>query len=295
MAEPNISLLGATYSGVKGVTLPKSGGGTATFPWVEGSETKTANGTYDVTNLAELVVNVSGGGGSTALKNGVIRPDATLVRTWAADRRFVQDDAGTIPAYTTSTKTLIASAALTPTETLDLSTYDYYILERFLTIPIYNTATKSKGRPDYSAASSIYEILVLPPDIMESLDGSTSYSKRSDAIAALASMHRMPYWASATELRLLASSDYGVSQRVEVPSLNEQTQVLAVTSPRLTIRGNATYLASAVWSTMTDIRYQYKIELWRSKKGDLNLDGWGHFMQLVHIFDDVKTNSGTLT
>lgn len=65
MAEPNISLLGATYSGVKGVTLPKSGGGTATFPWVEGSETKTANGTYDVTNLAELVVNVSGGGGTT--------------------------------------------------------------------------------------------------------------------------------------------------------------------------------------------------------------------------------------
>lgn len=65
MAEPNISLLGATYSGVKGVTLPKSGGGTATFPWVEGSETKTANGTYDVTNLAELVVNVSGGGGTS--------------------------------------------------------------------------------------------------------------------------------------------------------------------------------------------------------------------------------------
>lgn len=31
---------------------------------VSGSETKTANGTYDVTNLASLVVNVSGGGGS---------------------------------------------------------------------------------------------------------------------------------------------------------------------------------------------------------------------------------------
>lgn len=63
MAEPNISLLGATYSGVKGVTLPKSGGGTATFPWVEGSETKTQNGTYDVTTLAELIVNVSGSSG----------------------------------------------------------------------------------------------------------------------------------------------------------------------------------------------------------------------------------------
>lgn len=33
---------------------------------VSGSETKTANGTYDVTNLAELVVNVSGGGGKNA-------------------------------------------------------------------------------------------------------------------------------------------------------------------------------------------------------------------------------------
>lgn len=64
MAKPNISLLGANYSGVAGVTLPKQGGGTATFPWVEGSETKTQNGTYDVTNLAELVVNVSGGGSS---------------------------------------------------------------------------------------------------------------------------------------------------------------------------------------------------------------------------------------
>lgn len=65
MAKPNISLLGATYSGVPGVTLPKSGGGTATFPWVEGSETKTENGTYDVTNLAQLVVNVSGGSGDS--------------------------------------------------------------------------------------------------------------------------------------------------------------------------------------------------------------------------------------
>lgn len=32
---------------------------------VSGSETKTENGTYDVTNLKELVVNVQGGGGST--------------------------------------------------------------------------------------------------------------------------------------------------------------------------------------------------------------------------------------
>jgi len=65
MSAPNISLLGATYSGVAGVTLPKSGGGTATFSWVEGSQNITTNNTYDVTNLAQVVVNVPGGGGSS--------------------------------------------------------------------------------------------------------------------------------------------------------------------------------------------------------------------------------------
>lgn len=77
MAKPDITLLGATYSGVSGVTLPKSGGSTATFPWVEGSETKTTNGTYDVTNLAQLIVNVSGGGGSGLVyETGEVTPTA---------------------------------------------------------------------------------------------------------------------------------------------------------------------------------------------------------------------------
>lgn len=62
MANPSISLWGATYSAVPGVTLPTSGGGEATFQWVEGSQTISENGTYDVTALEEVVVSVSGGG-----------------------------------------------------------------------------------------------------------------------------------------------------------------------------------------------------------------------------------------
>ena len=77
MAKPNVSLWGATYSGVSGVTLPTSGSGTATFPWVEGSETKTENGTYDVTNLAEVVVNVSGGGGASNVVQGTFTTSAS--------------------------------------------------------------------------------------------------------------------------------------------------------------------------------------------------------------------------
>lgn len=45
---------------------------------VSGSETKTANGTYDVTNLAQLIVNVSGGGGGASnLVSGTFKGTTT--------------------------------------------------------------------------------------------------------------------------------------------------------------------------------------------------------------------------
>ena len=80
MAKPNISLLGATYSGVAGVTLPKQGGGTATFPWVEGSQEITQNGTVDVRSLEEVVVDVPSGGSS---KNVQVAQSTTRVANTA--------------------------------------------------------------------------------------------------------------------------------------------------------------------------------------------------------------------
>ena len=58
MANPSIQLMGATYSDVSGVALPTISGDTATFPWVEGSQTITENGTQDVTNLSSVTVDV---------------------------------------------------------------------------------------------------------------------------------------------------------------------------------------------------------------------------------------------
>lgn len=75
MAAPDINLLGATYPGVSGVELPVDGGGTAVFPYVEGSDTFTQNGTYDVSTLAEAVISVQGGA-DTILK-GTAQPSGT--------------------------------------------------------------------------------------------------------------------------------------------------------------------------------------------------------------------------
>ena len=72
MANPNITLLGATYSGVSGVSLPKSGGGTATFPWVDGTKSITQNGTgIDVANYASVDVSVSGGSPNLQTKTNI--------------------------------------------------------------------------------------------------------------------------------------------------------------------------------------------------------------------------------
>lgn len=110
MANPNISLLGATYNGVSGVALPKSGGGVATFPFVEGSETITQNGTVDVTSLAQVVVNVAGGGGLT-YEAGTYEPTSDIARpqiTWTDSHSeapvlvFMSDVTGTTHSTTNS-------------------------------------------------------------------------------------------------------------------------------------------------------------------------------------------------
>ena len=53
---------------------------------VSGSETKTANGTYDVTNLASLVVNVSGGSSkNTQVVQGTTRTNASTLTAIGAE------------------------------------------------------------------------------------------------------------------------------------------------------------------------------------------------------------------
>ena len=52
---------------------------------VSGSETKTANGTYDVTNLASLVVNVSGSSKNTQVVQGTTRTNSSTATAIGAE------------------------------------------------------------------------------------------------------------------------------------------------------------------------------------------------------------------
>lgn len=54
----NIKIAGASYSGVPAIDVPKTYGGTARFYDVSGSQTVTANGSYDITTKATVVVQI---------------------------------------------------------------------------------------------------------------------------------------------------------------------------------------------------------------------------------------------
>jgi hypothetical protein len=257
----DILLQGTTYNNVPYVDLPTTSSGTARFH-------------------------------EDALKMGVLRNDAELVNTWSKDSMFISDDGGTIPAYSTSAKTLIAGANITPTASLTFASYNYYVIERMLTIPSYNTTKIEKSRNEYSVTSAVYEVVEIPASTFKTLDGSKTFTSRSTNVLASSAMYRMLYWSSATAISLY-TANYGVYQSPNTPSISSST--LTIKNPSLQMRGSTSYLTQSVWGTISDIRYQYVIELYRVPKNNLNLDGWGIYTQAMHIVDCVKTASHTLS
>ena len=97
-------------SGITGSTITGTPVTVNASELVSGSETKTANGTYDVTNLASLVVNVSGGGGleyedgTYTTEADIARPTINFAKTHSKPPLFIgmSDSTGTTTSDTTN-------------------------------------------------------------------------------------------------------------------------------------------------------------------------------------------------
>lgn len=232
-------------------------------------------------------------GGSTTLITGVLRPDAELVNTWTYDKYINADEGIEIPEYTTTATSLMASENLTPTVTLDLDGYNYYVLERFLAIPEYNIDTKAKGRCEYWVGSVLYEITEFPANTIHTLvDPTKFYTSRLTGMN-VSGTYRELYWSSASAIAVYATSAYGVYETVTAPSVSGTT--LTVKSPAFGIRGHASYFTNTYFNALTDIRYQWRIELWRAPKGNLNLDGWGLAQNFMKAYEAIDAADHTLT
>lgn len=234
-------------------------------------------------------------------KMGVLRPDADLIQTWSDDYYVHADKEVTIPAYSTSATTLVAAAAQTKTATLTNADYRYYVLERFLTIPEYSITTKGKGREEYTYSSILYEIVNIPANTFKALVSDTYYTSRNVGVFTVGNHTRELYWSSGTALALYTATSYGVAQVVTAPAISSgsaASPTLTITAPSCTIRGHTTYFTTTYYSALTDIRCQWKAELYRiplSTAGNYGLDDWGLSSQSFHIIECANTLTHNLT
>lgn len=230
--------------------------------------------------------------GSAVLTPYPIRPDAELIQTYSYDKLINEDEEVTIPAYTTTATSLKATEELSPTITLDYTNYNYYLAVRTLSIPEYSVTSKAAGRMEYHLTSYMYELVEIPANsFITLLDNTKMITSRTIAASAY-SMIRALYWSSGTAIKT-ASTSYGVYQTPSAPSIS--SAVMTVKSPVLYVRGSTTYFTKTYMNALTDIRYQYVINVYRAPKNNLNIDGWGLEHQALHILDCVNSNTHKLT
>lgn len=233
------------------------------------------------------------GTAQTDLVPYAIRPDAEKIQTYTFDQMAVEDLELTIPAYTTTAQSLKAAANLSPTITVDLSEYRYFVAERFLTIPEYSVTTKGKGRQEYLFCSYMYELTRLAANELPTIIDSTKKITSVQNMVATNTLYRTLYWSSSSAIALYATNQYGCYQTPSTPSLSGST--LTIKSPVLGVRGHTTYFTNTYFNALDDIRYQYVIEVYRAPLGNLNLDGWGQDQMLQHLADCINSTNHTLT
>ena len=224
------------------------------------------------------------------LKPVLLRPDAELVQRFEYDKLLIADEGIALPAYSTTARTLKASVNLTPTVALDYDAYSYYVVERMLAAPQYSAATKAKGREEFFVDSHVFEVAEIPANSFVAANGKAITTRT--VVVCGQSMLRMLYWSSATAVALYTATTYGIAMGATAPTIASGAMTLK--SPTFLIRGNTTYLTSAMWALITDIRYQYVIEVYRAPKGSRNVDGWGSTQNALHILA-CQSGGGKLT
>lgn len=223
----------------------------------------------------------------------VMRGDAEKVYTLAYDKYIVADEGVDFPAYTTSAKTLKASETVSPTVSYDSTHYNYLIAERALSIPEYSVTTKAKGRVEYSFASAFYELVDYPANTISGILDNKKLTSRSYSTFSAGNNVGLVYWSSGTAIARYATASYGVAQTITAPTAGAST--ITIKTPALIARGHTTYFTSTYMNAVTDVRYQYIIEVYRAPKNSMSFDGWGMYNMSLHVMDCAISNTHKLS
>ena len=147
----DITIAGATFSDVTKIQIPKSGSGTAEFLEVSGSQEITENNTYDVSALAQVVVNVAGGGGGGGWE--------TESGTWtpAADTEHYTDGIPYSNPHSSRPDLILmvdATGTALPTQSPAYAAFINFETLLGSKFPFSGSTLRSIGFVDYAATSS---------------------------------------------------------------------------------------------------------------------------------------------
>lgn len=240
------------------------------------------------------------------LTRGTLRPDATLFKEYSQDYYVVADKGVTLPAYTTSTATLVSADDVENLDILD-NDYDIAVTYRSLLYPIYNTSSKDIGRVEYYSQICMTEVLknirgwkTLDGQILTLHDDSV-WGLNTKATAVLV------YWSSSSQLSMtfnatgtssasaIANGIYESSFSTQLVNWGDSLQKISISYPAVRMKGYQYRFTETFWNAVTDVRVQQKIQVWKSPRGNMNLDGWELQTLLFSVRDDATSSTHTLT
>lgn len=289
----NITLLGANYSNVPGVDLPKTGGGTARFTDVtpttaaaadvaQGKQFYTADGTLTQGTA-------SGGGGGAGVVMGAIRGDAEKIWTYEEDDLLVADLGLAIGNWSSSARTLQAGQTIDTLEP-DWANYSYFETIRYICTPVYATAVKGKGRPEYCIGAGYFEFISTAAGVLKSFDGRYSGGSPTYRVGNAPITQLIAYWTGATAFNAIYGA-YGFYRTIVAPTAS--ATALTIKNAAIGERGHTSYFTETYWNAVEDVRLQAVYEVWRVPNTE-EVKGWAATSQIYHVADCINSG-GDLT
>ena len=229
---------------------------------------------------------------------GVLRPDATLVKSIKQNYLLMEDEkitntnyTSSFPAYSTSSITLRTGSGTLDTISLDMDNYNYYIMICTLTYPIYNNvSTKGKGRTEYHFSENTYELIQINGNVFQALLDNTYSTSSAATLSSTGSFARLVYWSSGTAVTIY-NGNYGTYQTVTAPTYSSGT--ISIKDTNVGIRGSASYFSSTYYNAISDIKVQNIFDIYKVSK-NTNTKGWNN-TSIVHHIANCIANDGILT
>lgn len=195
---------------------------------------------------------------------------AEYVFEWASDQHLVADEGITLPAFSTSAKYLKADQSVyEPIPVTDADEYTYFVFNRVLIIPEYSTNTLGSGRQEYGLGFSMATIVDIPGTMIKGIADSTAHISTNWTgafpLTNQAGQHgqyrQNVYYNSAGALTSYRITNTAYGFYTDIPGVSYTNSEISLTSPSCMFRGNATYMSQAYYDLVTDVRFQYVIDV----------------------------------